>query len=147
MACLTPAQLETEAGVLTHDQSQGHLFPWMVRYNRWKKHALKRYRDEKKRYRQAKRTAMLARLGGTNRVGRDVGRCGRKIQRLSRARRRDDRLERTLDALYPHLESIMQAILPLVAAGLKTLVEDVVPSQNPPILPDLASPLDFPALG
>jgi len=62
VACLTPGQLETEAGVLTHDQSQGHLFPWMVRYNRWKKHALKRYRAWKKRYRQAKRTAMLARL-------------------------------------------------------------------------------------
>lgn len=49
-------------GMETHDERLGYLFPWQAYYRRWKKQSLRRYRAWKERYRQAKRTAMLARL-------------------------------------------------------------------------------------
>jgi len=49
-------------GVVTHHEAAGELFPWRVRSWRWKKWALKRYRAWQRTYRQAKRTASLARL-------------------------------------------------------------------------------------
>ncbi len=49
-------------GVVTHHEENGALFPWRVRPWRWKKWALRRYRAWQRNYRQAKRTADLARL-------------------------------------------------------------------------------------
>jgi len=50
---------------------------------------------------------------------------------------------RRLTRLTPEI----QTILPMVAVGLKTLVEDVMLSQTSLILSDLASPLGLPAFG
>jgi len=51
-------------GVVAHDQRVGPLFPWQSRY-RWKKWALAKYRAGRRAYRQARRTAQLARLALT----------------------------------------------------------------------------------
>jgi hypothetical protein len=48
-------------GVVSHDQQAGPLFPWQSRY-RWKKWALVKYRNWRRAYQRARRTAQLARL-------------------------------------------------------------------------------------
>ncbi|MBC8335433.1 MAG: IS1634 family transposase [Anaerolineales bacterium] len=69
IALLSPfAGIETQTlstllpGIVTHHEEDGALFPWRVRRRRWKKWALRRYRAWQKSYRQAKQTAMLAKL-------------------------------------------------------------------------------------
>jgi len=56
-----PDDLAPLLGVVTHDKRAGPLFPWQPCY-RWKKWALAKYRTWRRAYRQAKRTAWLARL-------------------------------------------------------------------------------------
>jgi len=69
IALLAPfAGIETQTlstllpGIVTHHEEDGALFPWRVRRRRWKKWVLRHYRAWQKNYRQAKQTAMLARL-------------------------------------------------------------------------------------
>lgn len=48
-------------GIVSHDNQSGPLFPWQPRY-RWKLWALQKYRRWQQTYRQARRSAYLARL-------------------------------------------------------------------------------------
>lgn len=48
-------------GVMSYEQRRGWLFPWQPQ-SRWKKLALEHYRAWQRAYRQANRTAKLARL-------------------------------------------------------------------------------------
>ena len=68
MALFTPATVAEDEfsaslqGVTTQTETDGVLYPWQRVTQRWKKWALQRYRAWQQKYRQAQRSAQLARL-------------------------------------------------------------------------------------